>query len=112
MNPSPRVVCKLLTNTGLHTFCGMIRYYLKDTGSEHFDCVPFNISNKDIVEGKTLHAIYSKSDLKFRVVLTHKNVTDKIYVWHKYKTNRKMTATFMFVLMEMVRSELFIPATS
>lgn len=81
MNPVGRVVCKFLTNTGLHTFRGMIGYCLKDTGSKHFDVFMFNISDdQDIIESKTLHAIYGKSDLKFWVILTHKNVTDRIYV--------------------------------
>lgn len=109
INPSKRVVCKSLTNTGLHTFRGMIGYFLKDIGIEHFEVVMKNILDDDIVEGKTLHAIHGMSDLKFKVVLTHKNVIDHMYVWHKYKTKWHMIATFMSVLTKMCRSGLFIP---
>lgn len=65
------------------------RYCLKDTKAEHFDVAMKNISDEDVVEGKTLHAIYGRSDLKSQVILMHKNVTDRMYTWHKYKTNKK-----------------------
>lgn len=112
MNPIGRVVCKSLTNTWLHTFCGMIGYYLKDTGSKHFDVAMFNIFEEDIIEGKMLLTIYGKSDLKFQVVLTHKNVIDQMYVWHKYKSDWHMSTIFMSILIDMVCSGLFIPVAS
>lgn len=58
----------------------MIGYFLKDTNAEHFDVAMKNISNDDIVEEKTLHAIYGLFDLKSRVILTHKNVIDQMYI--------------------------------
>lgn len=64
MNTERRVVCKVLTNKQLHTFHGMISYCLKDMGSEHFKIYMHNISDDDILEGKTLHAIFGHSDLK------------------------------------------------
>lgn len=112
MNPQECVVCKALTNIGLHTFRGMIGYFLKDTGSTHFDVSMKNISNDDVVEGKTLHVIYGRSDLKSRVILTHKNVTDRMYIWHKYKTNKQLTTMSMSILTDMVRSGLFMPTSS
>lgn len=77
-------MCKVLTNKQLHTFRGMVGYCLKDIGLEHFQCAMYNISNDDIIERKTLHVIYGCSDLKQRVVLTNKNVTDCMYIWYKY----------------------------
>lgn len=112
MNPVGCVVCKSLTNIGLHTFRGMIGYCLKDTTIEHFDVAMKNILDEDIVDRKTLHSIYGRSDLKCREVLTHKNVIDHMYVWHKYKTKRHMTTTFMSILTDMVRSGLFMPISS
>lgn len=64
MNLVGRVVCNILTNRMIHTFKGMIFYYLTDTGSAHFEHVMHNISDSDVIDGKTLHAIYDKADLK------------------------------------------------
>lgn len=72
--------CKVVTNKQLHTFHVMVGYCLKDTGTEHFDVALHNISDDDIIEGKMLHAIYGCSDLKKRVILTNKNITDRMYV--------------------------------
>lgn len=110
MDPKGRVVCKTLTNKQLHTFRGMMGYCLKDIRVEHFECVIFNISNDNIIEGKTLHAIFGRSDLKQRVVLTNKNITNRMYVWYKYKVDRKLMSLFLSVLVEMILSGLFILA--
>lgn len=93
MNPPNCICCKSLTNIGLHTFHDILGYCLKDTGAEHFDVAMKNISDEDIMEGKMLYAKYGPLDLKFKVVLTHKNVIDCMYMWHKYKTNRQVTTT-------------------
>lgn len=63
MNPTGHMVCKFLTNMSLHTFRGMIGYCLKYIGAKHFDVARNNISDEDIVEGKTLHAIYEQSEI-------------------------------------------------
>lgn len=111
-NPVDHVCCKVLSNKGLHTFQGMVGYRLKDTGTTHFECVMHNISDNNIVEGKTLHAIFGRFDLKHWVILTHKNITDRMYVWHKYKKNWKLTAAFMNVLIDMIQSGLSVHVAS
>lgn len=84
MDPKGKVCCKVLTQNQLQMFCGMIKYCRKDIRIEHFDIVMHNISDIDIIEGKTLHATFlatfGRLDLKQCLVLTHTNVIDKMYV--------------------------------
>lgn len=96
----------------MHCFKGMVIYYLKDIGSNHFVCMMHNISDDDVIEGKTMHAIYGCTDLKNIVTLSNHNIDDCLYVWHKYRTNRQLTAAFMSTLTEMVQSGMFMPVAS
>lgn len=64
MNLFGKVTCKVFSNRALHTFKGMVGYYLKDIGKEHFQHAMFNVFDDDIIVGKTLHTIYGKCDLK------------------------------------------------
>lgn len=52
MNLVGHVCNKVFTNRLLHTFHGMIGYYLKEIGIEHSDVALHNISNEDIMEAK------------------------------------------------------------
>lgn len=112
MNPIGKVTCKILSNCQLHTFKGMIGYCLKDTGKDHFSHAMFNILDVDVIARKTLHAVYDKSDLKSRVTLTNKNALERILVWYKFQERHQMRATFLSTLTDMVKSGLFILATS
>lgn len=80
INPIGCVCYKQLTNKQLHTFRGMIKYFLKDIGLEHFQVAMHNVLDDDIVEGKTTHEIFGRSNLKQCVVLTHKNVINLMFV--------------------------------
>lgn len=71
----------------------MIGYFLKDMGSEHFEICMHNISDDDIIKGKTIHAIFGCLDLKQRVVLMSKNIIDRMYVWYKYCVDQKLTSS-------------------
>lgn len=80
----------------------MIGYCLKNTGKASFAHAMFNVSNVDMIAGKTFHAMYDRVDLKSRVTLTNKNVSRRILLW----------MTFLNMLTNLVKSRLFIPMTS
>lgn len=112
MNPVGKVMCKLLSNRMLHTYKGMIGYCLKNIGLVHFDCAMYNVSNVKVMIGKTLHSFYGKVDLKGRVILTNKNVVERMYVWNKYKVDRPFVASFLSTLTYMIKSGIFMPSTA
>lgn len=88
MNPVDKVIFKVLPNCMLHTYQGVIGYYLKEVDKEHFEHCMFNVFDDDVSVGRNLHSVCGKADLKLRVTLTNKNITEKMYVWRKYKCQR------------------------
>lgn len=64
-----KMTYKVLSNRLLHTYKGMIGYYLKDTKKDHFAHAMFKKFDANVIVGKTLHAIYGRADLKSRVTL-------------------------------------------
>lgn len=96
MDPVGKVTCKVFSKRMFHTYKGMISYCLKDTSSIHFECTMYNISDATVTaEKKTLHSIYGKVDLQGRVILSSKNLVEKMFVWNKYNANRPFTASFL-----------------
>lgn len=79
-NLAGKVMCKVLTNCMLHTYQGMIAYCLKDVGKNHFEHCMFNVSNDDVNAGQNLHPLYGRVDIKSRVTLSNKKITERMYV--------------------------------
>ena len=75
------VSCKKLMNEDLHTFKGMIGYYMKDNGEDHFEFVHHNVWADGIYDGKMEHAKCSKVGSNNRVNLCHSNVLQYAHQW-------------------------------
>ena len=78
------VSCKRLRDEGLHTFKGMVGYYMKDNGKEHFEIVNHNVSSDDANEGKMEYAKCGNVGLNISVSLFHSNILQMAYQWASF----------------------------
>ena len=67
------VSCKKLGDEGLHTLKGVIGYYMKDNGEEHFEFVHHNVLLEDMNDNKMEYEKFGKMGLNNRVSLSQSN---------------------------------------
>jgi hypothetical protein len=100
-----------LKGIGMHTCTGMIGYYLKDQGEEHFQFCHRNVSFEHI-QGVDEYVKYGSCFCKNRICLTHNNIMERIVTFCKYKMKKKIGNTLLGVILEMLRFGQFYPIAS
>ena len=68
------VTSKRLRDEGLHTFLGMVGYYMKDNRIKHFEFVHHNVIAIDMNKGKMKYTKFGKVGLNNHVSLSHSNI--------------------------------------
>lgn len=104
------VMCRKLTNKGLHTFAGMIGYCMKDSNQPHFETIDHNISAADIALGFEQYSLYGKEENKHRVVLTMTNFVDRVYQWRRFNCKHPMVVDFGRDIYEMMKTGKYYPS--
>ena len=66
------VLMKNLTRVGLHTYIGMIGYYMKDRGEEHFQVVHNNVTDAELDAGLEEYVKYGTPFAKKKLFLPPK----------------------------------------
>ena len=56
------VMCKALSNKGLHTFHGLIGYCMKDAQQDHFQTIDHNVTAEDINIGLEQLALHGQEE--------------------------------------------------
>jgi hypothetical protein len=64
------ILTKVLRNTGLYTYVGMLGYCLKDKGKIHFQCVHMNVTPEEIAKGEEEYVKHGTPFAKNRIVLS------------------------------------------
>lgn len=106
------ILTKILRNTGLHTFVGMLGYYTKDKGEDHFQCVYKNVTDAQLEEGVEEYIKHGTPFAKNRVVLTHTSLIERAATYCKFKLKKHLGSTLPGTLLPMLRSGQFIPSAS
>jgi hypothetical protein len=87
-------VTGLTHNRDLRSFIGMLGYCSKDSGKPHFREIKLNVTKEDIVEGKEIHALEGRADLKHKICLTKANIFERTFVWWKYSGKGRALGSF------------------
>lgn len=85
------VMCKKLTNRGVHTWHGIIGYCLKDAMLQHYACKTFNITTEDITRGLDEYTKHGASEhFKGLTILTSHTFFQrcKLFLAFHYKGDR------------------------
>ena len=85
------VSCKRLRDESLHTFRGMVGYWMKDNKEEHLEFVHHNVSAGDMNEGMTEYAMCGKVGLS--MCASHRDILQKAHKWMHF--HRKTYRTRM-----------------
>jgi len=97
------ILTKMLCNTGLHTFIGISRYCMKDRCKDHFHCVHWNITPKQIAKGIEKYVKHGTLFAKNRIILTHKNFIGKATTFYRSKMKKQLGSTLPNYLLTMLQ---------
>ena len=102
------VLMKRLSGVGLHTYVGMLGYYIKDKGEDHFEVVHNNITHEDLTIGLEEYVKFDTPFAKNKVVLTSKNLLERCLCYLQYRMKSQLGSTLLGVLLHILRSCTYI----
>ena len=108
--PGGMVMCRKLSNKGLHTFAGMVGYSMKDSDQPHFETTDHNISADDIALKFEQYSLYGKEEGKNRVVLSMTNIMDRVFHWRRFNCKHPLVVDFERDLYNMVKTGKYYPS--
>lgn len=103
------ILTKNLTGNGLHNYLGMLGYYIKDRGGDHFVMVQKNVNESELEDGLEEYVKFGNPYKDTRIVLTSTNVMLKAGVYVEHKMNKQIGSTIPGVLLHMLRFGTYIP---
>jgi len=106
------VICKKLTNKGLHTFHGMLGYCMKDAQQDHFQTIDHNISAEDITLGLEHLALHGQEECKTWIMLTQRNFAKKCLQWRRWNYKHPSVVDWEKEFFLMMRTGKYYPCTS
>jgi len=95
------ILTKMLCNTSLYTFIGMVGYCIKDKGKDHFNYVHRNVTSKQITKGIEEYVKYDIPFATNKIIFTHKNLIERVATFCRYEMKKQLGSTFLgyFLLM-------------
>ncbi|MCO5566969.1 hypothetical protein L7F22_020652 [Adiantum nelumboides] len=105
------VLRSALKQRNMHTFRGMVGYYLKDRDEAHFQKAEHNITADDVNDDIELHSLYDVDALKNKVCLSPANVFDRCLMFWRFKLNHPVGNRFLDIVQRMVRSGHYYPSS-
>jgi hypothetical protein len=102
------VLTKKLASIGIHTYIGMLGYCVKDRGEDYFEVVYNNVTDAKLVEGLEEFVKHATSFAKTKIVLTSRNLLERVATYLKFKMKNQLGSTLPGVLL-MLQSGTFIP---
>ncbi|KAL3689462.1 hypothetical protein R1sor_015771 [Riccia sorocarpa] len=103
------ICVKLLTNKGVHTLVGMVRYCMKDQQELHFRMYCKNVSEKQMDEGRQRYLIFGACNYKNRVELSPYNLLTRAMQFRRYRARNPLSISFRSCLRQMLLSGQYYP---
>lgn len=96
------VICKKLTDKGLHTFRGMLGYCMQDNGEGHFEFV-HHMSAEDMNDRKMEYVKFGKVGLSNYMSLSYSNILQRAHKWARFRMKNHLGTTLPETLCHMYR---------
>lgn len=90
----------------------MLGYFMKDACKEHFETVDHNITAEDLNIGMEQYALYGREDNKNCIVLTMRNLADRVLHWRRFHCTHPLVVDFERDLYEMLKYGKYYLATN